>query len=103
MATKHRIQPTNTVIHPERLELALSAAAAIGSVAGPLQSMTAGLAIPEVDAAHQLAIRVEQLASVILSALNDQETPPDGDLAEAWCTYMGPELHRQMTREAEAG
>jgi hypothetical protein len=99
MATEDRNEPL-AAIDLERLDMAIKAAAAIGQIAGPLQRMTAGHADAEVDTAHQLAIRIEQLASVVLSALDDQDTPADATLAEAREVLLGPEMHRQRVREA---
>jgi hypothetical protein len=99
MAIEDRSEPL-PAIHPERLHMAVQAAAAIGQMAGPLQRMTAGHADAEVDTAHQLAIRIEQLVSVLLTALDDKDAAPDATLAEARATLLGPELHRQHASEA---
>jgi hypothetical protein len=84
---------------PERHALAQDAALALAGLAGPLQFLTSGQADPQVDAAHQLAIRVEHLAGVLLTLLTDER----GELEETRYLLYGPEMHRRMRREAANG
>jgi hypothetical protein len=81
---------------PVRHGLAEEAAIALAQLAGPLQFLTRDDGDAEVAAAHQLAIRVEHLACVLLTLLTDAQ----GDLDDARYQLFGPEMHRRLTREA---
>ncbi|MFN7483530.1 MAG: hypothetical protein ACK5T3_12940 [Betaproteobacteria bacterium] len=102
MAVEDRNQP-NPAINIERLDLARQAAIVVCQIAGPLQYLTAGHADAELDTAHQLAIRIEELASVMLTALNDQGAAPDTSLAEARATLLGPEFGRRRGQDPVDG
>lgn len=103
MATEDRNETVLSISH-ERLELARNAAVVLAQVAGPLQYLTAGHADAELDAAHQLAVRMEELAQVVITALNDPGSlpAPDEELAEARAVFLGPEMHRRRVREIES-
>lgn len=88
-----------TTIESERMELARRAARTLGSIAGPLQFLTVDVADAEIHAAHQLAIRVEELAMVIMSALDDELA----DLDDARDRLLGPEMRRRLRTEAANG
>lgn len=94
MATEDRTQEPQ-LIDPERVDLAIQAAALIGSMAGPMQALTSRVDGGESDVIHQLSIRIEQLSGVILSALEDDLA----DLESARLALLGPELYRQHQRE----
>lgn len=87
------------VVDPRRHHLAYDAAGAIGQLAGPLQFLTINPREGEAEAAHQLAIRLEALAGVILSALGDD----DADLDEEQRRLLGPEMYRRAREEASHG
>jgi hypothetical protein len=94
-------EPTTKLLcaDPERHALAEDAVQALAGLSGPLQFLTAGHVDPDVDAAHQLAIRVEHLAGVLLTLFTDEVD----DLKDARHLLYGPEMHRRMHREARNG
>lgn len=87
------------IVTAQRLDLAYTAAAKLCHIAEPLQRLTADTAEPEIETAHQLAIRAAELTSVILSALSDDEA----DLGDCARRLYGPEKARRMSQEAANG
>ncbi len=87
------------VVDAQRHRLAYKAAATIGAIAGPLQFLTCDTGDQEADAAHQLAIRIQDLAGVILSALSDEIADFDAEQYR----LLGPEMYRRMRTEAANG
>lgn len=81
-----------------RLDLATAAAIKLAGIAGPLQFLTNNGDEPEIEAAHELAIRVEELSNVILAALSTEAVDFDD---EAYRLY-GPEMHRRGKRAGHA-
>jgi hypothetical protein len=77
-----------------RRDMATAAAIKLAGIAGPLQFLTSNGDDPEVEAAHELAIRVEELSNVILAALGDGRI----DLDQEQYRLAGPEMHRRGKR-----
>ncbi len=92
------LTPTVT-IDGVRHEMAIAAALKILAIAGPLQRLTCVSANAEVETAHELAIRVEELSGAIVAAL-DEDTV---NLDEERYRVLGPEMNRLAVREARHG
>lgn len=82
---------TSPALNARRRELAHAGGATPGALSATLQRLTKGTgADPDIEAAHQLAIRAEQLANVVLSAVCGDLA----DLDECEPLLHGPEVRR---------
>lgn len=87
------------IVNAQRLDLAYTAAAKLCYIAEPLQALTAESGDADVETAHQLAIRMAELVSVILSTLSDDQA----DLGDCMRMLHGPEVARRLSQEAANG
>lgn len=81
-----------------RQQLAQDAILALVPLMGVLQRLTANSDDDNVAAAHQLAIRGEELARIAMEAV-DADCTDEEDLAELRCLLRGPEANRRAVRE----
>jgi hypothetical protein len=95
MATEDRTQPA-PFINSDRLKMVHGAATGIAMMAAPMQRLTAEVDSDENIMLHQLAIRIEELSTVIVEMLDEEHA----DVDEARRTVLGPELHRRHRRGA---
>ncbi len=81
-----------------RQKLAQDAILALAPLMGVIQRLTANSGDDDVAAAHQVAIRGEELVSVALQAVDPVCTGQE-DLDELRCLLRGPEANRRHVRE----